>query len=304
MKVYFYSKINALLKINGIFVGKINKTVTVLDCDTLLDDSLIEFLPLLEDYFPIASVGFSSKQIKVFKLKNSILICPNFSKKRNAPYKIVAQKFVELFNTRHLLTIASDCSYKFYLNGDLCITDEIPFLTSDFSVEQQDDLVFISFNLKKKCLFIYRLQDGALKLCFKDIVDDYSYSYKRLNVYKKYTTPIDVEITETWTYSNTFTLTNTASNYDKQILMANEKIKGLIFINLLIINADVTPFLSNDLLKKANSIKEFLQYPYLCFENFESNCDNEYLILTSQGAKCVYLTFKNCLIEDFMVDDY
>ena len=77
-----------------------------------------------------------------------------------------------------------------------------------------------------------------------------------------------------------------------------------IFLNLLILNADVSPFLSSNLLKKVNVIKEFLSYPYLCFENFESGYDNEYLILTNEGAKCVYLTFKNGLIEDFMVDDY
>ncbi len=301
MKVYFYSKIPALLKINGSFVGKINKTPTFID---ISDDSLLEYLPLVDDYFAISTFGFSSKQIKVFKLKNSILICPNFSKKRNAPYKIITQKFVEIFNTKHLLTIASDNSYKFYLNGDLYVTDEIPFLTSNFLVEQYDDFVFISFNLKKKCLFIYRLQDGCLKLCFKDIVDDYSYSSYRLNIYKKYLSPIDVEITETWSYDKSFNLTNIVSNYDKTILTSNEKIKGLLFINLLILNADVSLFLSSNLLKKANVIKEFLSYPYLCFENFESNNDNEYLILTNEGAKCIFLNFKNGLIEDFMVDDY
>lgn len=304
MKVYFYSKIKALLKINGIFVGKISKTPTVLDFFEPLKDSFIEFLPLLEEYFPITSQGFSSKQLKVFNLKNSVLVCPNFSKKRNAPYKIATQKFVEIFNTKHLLTVASDSCYKFYLNGDFYVTDEIPFLTTDCLIEQSGDLVFISFNLKKKCLFVYNLQNDKLNLCYKDIVDDYSYSSYSLNVYKKHTTPIDVEITETWTYNKSFTLTNTSSNYDKSILMTSEKIKGLIFLNLLILNADVSPFLSSNLLKKVNVIKEFLSYPYLCFENFESGYDNEYLILTNEGAKCVYLTFKNGLIEDFMVDDY
>ncbi|MBQ9782782.1 MAG: hypothetical protein IJW26_06365 [Clostridia bacterium] len=301
MKVYFYSKIDAVLKINGSFVGKIDKNPS---CSYIEENSLLEFLPLIDDYNQVAVYNFSSKNAKIFKLKNSLLVCPTFLKKRNAPYKIINQKTVDLFNLKHLFTILADGSYKFYLNGDFYVTSEIPFLPADFNIEQKDDFVFISFTQKKKCLYIYHLQNNTLSLCFNDVVDDYSYSFGTLKTYKNYKTIVDVNITETWTYDKSFTLTNVASEYDKSILMANEKIKGLFFINLLTLNGDVTPFLSSNLLQKASAIKEFLEYPYLCFENFESANDNEYLLLTKNGAKCLYLTFKNNLIEDFMVDDY
>ena len=301
MKVYFYSKIQALLKVNGTFVGKIDKNPS---CMTISENSLLEFLPLLDDYNQVAVYNFSSSNAQIFKLKNSLLICPTFYKKRNAPYKILTQTSVDVFNSKHLFTILSDGSYKFYLNGDFYVTSEIPFLTTNFNVEQKDDFVFICFTQKKKCLYVYNLQNNALSLCFNDVVDDYSYSFGTLKTFKKYKSLVDVEITETWTYKNSFTLTNTSSNYDKSILMANEKIKGLFFINLLILNGDVTPFLSSNLVNRAKDIKGFLDYPYLCFENFESSIDNEYLLLTKSGAKCLLLTFKNNLIEDFMIDDY
>ncbi len=301
MKVYFYSKIDAFLKVNGQYYGKINKTPSLANID---EGSLLEFLPVSQEYYPCTILGFSSKQANVFKLKNSLLIYPNFSKKRNAPYKIITQTYVDLFNGKYLFTILADGSYKFHLNGDFFITGEIPFLPNDFKIEQNGDLVFISFVSKKKCLFVYQLQNNNLNLAYEDLIDDYSYSLNELKVFKNYAYPLDVQITETWAKNKTFKLTSVHGEYDKNLLIANEKIKGFIFINLLILNVDVSCFLSSNLIEKASSIKEFLDYPYLCFENFESGNDNEYLILTKSGAKCVELNFKNNLIEDFLVDDY
>ncbi len=301
MKVYFYSKIDAILKVNGTFVGKIDKTPSYLSVE---NESLLEFLPLSEEYYPITVYGFTSKQAKIFKLKNSLLVCPIFQKKRNAPYSVVAQKYFNIFNSKHILTVLADGSYKFHLNGDFYISSEIPFLPTSFNVDECGDFVFVSFDQKKKCLFVYHLKDNSLELCFKDIVDDYSFSSNVLKVYKKYKTPTFIDVTETWTYNNSFKLTSTATEYDKSVLMANDKIKGLLFLNLLILNADVSAFLSSELLKKSNAIKEFLDYPYLCFENFESAKNNEYLLLTKSGVKCVVLSFLNNQIVDFGVDDY
>ncbi len=301
MKVYFYSKIDAILKINGQYVGKVSKNVTF----TLIEDnSLIEFLPLNDDYCSLSVFNFKSNLAKIYKLKNSLLICPVFTKKRNAPYKIISQTEVNVFDRKHLLTILSDGFYKFHLNGDFYVTDELPFVPDNFNVETRDNLVFITFTLYKKCLFVYTIKNNQLSLCFKDVIDDFSYTTYQLKTFKSYNLISKIDVTETWQFNNGFTLINTTCEYDKNLNMANLKIKGLLFLNLLILNGNITDFLANNLIEKSSNIKEFLHYPFIAFENFETNIDDEYLILTKSGAKCVKFSFLNNLICDFSVDDY
>lgn len=301
MKVYFYSHTPALVKYNGFFIGKIGKNLTSYNCE---ENCLLEFIPTSDDYIPISVYNFTSSIVKRFSIYNELLLyVPSFKKNKSHPYKIIKQENFTLSSSQYLLTVLLDGVIKFYINGNYFATGELPFIPTTFKVEEVNDLLFISFVKEKTCLFIYRKTNTELTLVYSDIVENYSYQNSTLKAYKNYPNLFNLEVTEIWEYSANFNIKTIISNLDDKILSCNDKVKGYLFLSLIILNVDVKLLLSSELKEKSSYIKEFLDYPYLVTPFPSGNYPNDFLILTNKGAKRVNVTISSGYIESFSVDD-
>ena len=301
MKVYFYSHMPALVKHNGIFIGKIGKNLTSY---FLEEDCLLEFIPICDDFLPIAVHNFTSSMVKCFSIYNELfLYIPSFKKNKSYPYKIIKQESHIIFSSQAQVTILLDGVIKFYINGNYFATNELPFIPNSFKIEEVGDLLFVSFIKEKTCLFIYRRTNSDLQLEYSDIIENYSFQNNLLKVFKKYSSLYNLEVTEMWEYQNVFRVKNFISNLDDKIFSLNDRVKGYLFLSLTILNVDVKILLSSELKEKSKYIKEFLDYPYLVTPFPSSNYPNDFLVLTKNGAKRVNITISNGIIESFSVDD-
>ncbi len=300
MLVYFYSQQNAFVFLNGKYLGKINQNVKMLDIE---ENSLLQFVCEDESFMPFYAYNLKSKNLKVYNLKKGVLLCPIFEKNRCYHYKIHFQKDITIKNNRHVITLLLDGDIKFHINGQFYITSELPFIPNDIHVEEKDNFLFLSFKKEKTCLFVYRLENGEFNLCYKNVVDSYSYQNALLKIYKNYPSPYLLEITENWEYKDKFSLISTYSQTLKSITNLKKPLNNYVFIYLIIIGANVSSFVTQNIKNKLNSLREFLCYPTTVLYNFEDN-DDSVIILTNEGAKKVVFNYLDNLIDGILVDDY
>lgn len=300
MLVYFYSQQNAFVFCNGKYYGKINQNVKSANLE---ENSLLQFVCEDESYSSFYAYNLKSKNLKVYNLKKGILLCPTFDKNRNLPYKIHLQKDISIKNSRHVITILLDGDIKFHINGLFYLTSELPFIADSVNIEEKDDFLFLSFQKEKTCLLIYKFYNGEYNLCYKDVVDSYSYQNLTLKIYKTYFTPYSLEITENWEFADKFSLVSTYSNLLDNVISLKKPLKNYTFMYLLIVKANVSAFITKNVKDKLNSLNEFLCYPKWVLYNFEDN-DDSVIILTNEGAKKVIFNYVGDLIDGFLVDDY
>ena len=300
MLTYFYSQQNAFVFLNGKYLGIINQNVKMVDVE---ENSLLQFVCEDSSFTPFYAYNLKSKNLKVYNLKKGVLLCPTFEKNRNYHYKICFQKDITIKNSRHVLTLLLDGDIKFHINGQFYITSELPFIPNDIDVEEKDNFLFLSFKKEKTCLLIYRLENGEFNLRYKNVVDSYSYQNATLKIHRNYSSPYSLEITENWEYKDTFSLISTYSTNLNGITNHKKPLKNYLFIYLIIIGANVSSFVTQNIKSKLNSLKEFLCYPKSVLYNFEDN-DDSVIILTSEGAKKVVFNYLDNLIDGILVDDY
>ncbi len=291
MSLIFYSLIPSRLK-GEKYLGEIGKNLTFLD--NVESNSLLEFLPISKNYYPISTTLENSEQLKVFKLNGDSYIIPIFEKKRNLYYKMLFQKSFNIFNSKLLVTILQDGFYKFYLDGVINYIDELPFLVNSVLAKEYNNLLFLFFEGEKNLLYVFNLSEN--KLVYKDIIDSFEVE-NTLNVKKCYSTLIPAEIIESWSLDN-FTLQNKKTTLNKSRFEINKKLLSLAFFELISISADTALLLSNNIKERERELHDFIGKPIVILPYYKDITKT--VIINSDDIKLYTLEFNNGLIDNII----
>lgn len=295
MKIFFYSQNLAYLKINGRYIGSIFQNLCYYNIEK---EDLIEILPLRLEFYPIYFSGN-------FLINNSIpfnedkLFIPNFSPKRNEPYKIIYQNKETVLNQTFLITIVSDGCVKFYLDGSVYITEELPFVPKNVYVKSVKSILFLIFEGQKTAIFGYNLAQNS-KLVFKKLVDSYNLS-ENLTTFTNFNTIRNITFKEVWQISDNLSLKYFEEQTRKNLYEINENLIPLDFLQTLLVGGNIDEYLSKNILHKSNLIKEFLgNFDYV----FSYAKDNiiQYIIVSKTKATQINFSLENRKINNIYCD--
>lgn len=295
MRLFLISKIPAYLKINGELLIKIDQNLKYFDYANEI--FFVEFLPVNLNLEPIYCEFENNKRLKIFDFLDGKLLFPTFNVKRNKQYSIINQKHFSLYGVNHLLTVITDGSIKFYLDGNLVATDELPFIPTDFDVKVYNDYIILSFIDKMTALFIYSVRNGKLELAYKDVVYEFNYD-SVLTVKKCINTPISAFLIENWEFSTPLKLTNVSLNSNFSIYSVNKKILPFYFFENFKYGYVETSILCENLKNRVNDLLSFIGKPVLVFPN-PYNID-QIAVITESNVKVYSLEFNNNLISNIL----
>ncbi len=291
MSIIFYSPIPSHLK-GEKYLGQIGQNLTFLD--RVESNSLLEFLPIFKNYYPISTTLENSEQLKVFKLNGDSFIIPIFEKKRNLYYKMLFQKSFNIYTSKLLVTVIQDGFYKFYLDGAINYIDELPFLVNGVLTKEYNNLLFLFFEGEKNILYVFNLNEN--KLLYKDIIDTFEVD-ATLNVKKSYNVLLSAEIIESWSLDN-FTLIGKKTTLNKSRFEINKKLLSLAFFELFSISADTSSLLSSNIKERENDLHEFIGKPIVILPYYKDI--SKTLIITNEDIKLYSLEFNNGLINNII----
>ncbi|MBO5851820.1 MAG: hypothetical protein J6R29_05770, partial [Clostridia bacterium] len=222
MKAFFISEKEAFLKVNGEFLGEVNKNIKTAE---ICENSLLEFMPKNQNFVPSYSSVKGSNLVKTYPLFLGTLFSVNFEKKRTFPYKILSQNSYSLGGNAYTLTVLLDGAIKFYLDGKLLATDELPFIPSSSKLELYGGYIFAIFYGKKTAIYAYSLENGAL--CYKNLVDSFEFNsyFITKTIYKK---TVDISVEEVYELNNNFTLFKRVGVKNKNSFSINKNLIPLL----------------------------------------------------------------------------
>lgn len=286
MKTYFYSEISCYLKINGSYEGIVSKNYSYLN---LSFGDFVEFIPISNAYLPCYQI-FNDELFNCFKFYDGYLIIPKFIKLRTLPYKITFQK---TYYDKYTITVLTDGNVKFYLNGPITATEELPFLPSTVELYPSNNFIYLIFKGDKIAIFVYSLK-GVLS--FKNVVNDYTINDNLIVTIKdeKFTPLI---YTFTYAESEPFTLIN-ATLLNDCIL---DKFIPYVFLTNLWSGVSVKDFLSSELKERENDLKDFIGDFSLILPPL-TNDYNKILCLHNDTIKHLTFIISNGKITNFFID--
>lgn len=299
MKIYFYSKINAYLKINGEYKGVVSKNVNALDIKST-SDCLFEFLPLNDDFLPCyGKIGCA--KISVYSFAEGILLFPKYHTIRNRPYEIFDFKKFHLGGNDVYVKTYSDGGIMYDIDGTHYVRGELPFTPSQIDAKDLGLFKAYVFTDNKSCVVIH--SDNSGNAVFKDVLSEYSFINGHFTAIKKITnSTIPFILKEHYSVDNSFTLISRETEFLKSPFMVNESLLDFAFLELILKKADISSFLSADLRSKSNDLYSFLGQVHGAF------CFNECgKIKTAviENDKISYITFEksDCLITNVSLID-
>lgn len=291
MAFIFYSEIPCYIKIDGEFIGKLNKNPKILNFEK--DFCFLSFIPLEKDYFTLETTISDRCNLKVFNLNNDLIIIPLFDKKRNLPYKLIYQKNFNTYNGNLLITIIQDGFFKFYLDGIISYLDELPFTVKDVDVKQVQSTLFIIFYGIKTIIFAFDLNDN--KLLYKNFLTDFSIS-DCFTTTTKYNTLLPINIIEKYDYN--FNLLSREFELLKKPFDVNPKLLSVAFFELVSINAEIKFLLSENLKEREKDLFLFIGKPIVIFPYYKDI--SKTVVILNDKASVYSLSFSNGLITNIL----
>ncbi len=295
MRLFFVSKIPAFVKINGELLIKINENLIFTDYDDEI--FLLEILPTNPNFEPIFCEFKENKQLKIFDFLNGKLIFPTFNRKRNHKYQVVYQKRFSLLNSEHLLSVISDGSIKFYLDGTFILTDELPFIPVSCDIKAYNNFLILSFTNKLTALFVYHIQNDKLVLSYKDIISEFSFD-NVLTTKKQIFTPINAVLVENWEFSNPLKILNVSLNSNFSIYSINKHLIPLFFFETFKYGYVETSILSDNLKERIKDLLSFVGTP-ICVFPHPYNIEKT-VVITENLVNIYSLEFNNNLITNIL----
>lgn len=292
VKTYFISNIPAYLKINGNYAGIIGKNPSFTEA---AENSLFEFLPLDENFSPCYSEINGSFYVKSLNLCNGVALFPVFPRLKALPYKVIFQKnynFSQIFLT---VTVITDGTPKFFIDGAVKESGELPFIPYDADVNILSDAVIISFGGEKTAVYAYIPNERGATMIFKDVVNSAEISSGALITKKIKRTIIPVEITEIRRFGGESDPLRNVTLL-KSVYAINEKLFTAAFMELIAVGADVKNYLSPTLKTKSDKLKEFIGNAVYVFPSPEKITDA--VVVTDEKASVYSLTKENSLITN------
>ncbi len=295
MKAFFISQKEAFLKVNGEFLGEVNKNIKTAE---ILENSLLEFMPKNHNFTPTYSSVNGCNLVKTYPLFLGTLFSVNFEKKRTFPYKILSQNSYTLGGNAYTLTVLLDGAIKFYLDGKIYASDELPFIPSSSKLEYFGGYIFVVFYGKKTAIYAYRLENG--NLCYKNLVDGFELGtqFKTKTSYKK---TVDISVEETYELNDNFTLLKRVGVKNKNSFSINKNLIPLLFFDLILLGVDASEILTQNLTRKQAELKEFLGDVKQTFLNPYNN--SEVIALYESKLAFYSLEIKNGLIDNIIEKD-
>lgn len=290
MKYYFYSKTSAYLKVNGNYLGVINKNLTYAEID---GDFFIEFIPTNSHLRNAYYSNNASTSVASYLVDNVVLLIPVFESVKNRRYSVVTQK--KFYN--YTLTVISDVNVKFYVDGDISLTGELPFIPLDCNVTVINNYVVAYFSNEKHAVFVYS-NDGVL--LYNDVVERFNLD-KNLTVIKKYDNGYPMTVKTVFTFNREF------KSDDAQLLTdlktVNEYFLPYVFLQSIKLNLNVNEILSDELINRKNDLLAFIGkvdgvIPPLTLKR------NELLLIDGKGVKKAIFELKLGKISNIFIDDY
>ena len=291
MAFIFYSETPSYLKVDGKFIGVINKNAKILtDIDNF---SFLSFIPISSDSYSVETTLKESFGVKVFNLLDDKIIIPLFDKKRNLPYKLLYQNRFNLRGDFLLVTIIQDGFYKFYLDGIVNHIDELPFKIDSVEIKEIQNRLFIAFFGIKTILFAFDMQ--SKKLLYKNFLDEFDFT-DCFTATTQYNTLLPVKIIEKRDYD--FNLINRDFEFIKKPYDVHKKLLSVCFFELISLNANVSFLLSENLKNREKDLHDFIGKPIAVFPYYKDI--NKTIVLLNGSAHLYNLTFNNGLIENIL----
>ena len=262
MYCYFLCDVPCAVKVDGAFIGVASKNLSFIESEKCF----LEFIPLDESFDKICFLfdktrPSSSKNTKIIDLYGGFLLIPQFFRKADGEFKLLDKKQFDL-------PIPTLVTY-FNKNGTkLCISNEkdfyiehIPFTPSEVKFDAcvscgNQYLVAVCMANKTEIL-AFKITD-KISLAFKNLCDGYSFSKNLLNTLEKKNDVLKHTIYSTWQFGDSVKLKNHKTSREKLPFALPEKLFVIAFFEEVLIDGDLSEFLSPELNARACEIKEFL----------------------------------------------
>ena len=261
MYCYFLCDTPCAIKSNGEFVGVASKNLTFIECD----NAFIEFIPI-NDSFEKTHILFdksnpiSTKSVQLIDLYGGFLFIPKFFRRVDGDFKMIGRK---TFSLDKLVTVTCYCQGGI----KLCISKEddffiesLPFIPNDVRFEtcsSNGNLYLAIICISDKTEILVFNVTGKIALVFKNLCDGYSFDKNTLTTLESKRDTLRHSVTSTWLFSDTVTLKGYTITRQKQSYALPEKLLPIAFFEELLIDGDVSDFLSPELKPRASELKEF-----------------------------------------------
>lgn len=294
MNYYFLSEIPAHVKINGEYKGIVNDNLCSAKID--FENPLFEFLPTL-DKFSAVYGDKTSKNIKIFRVNDELLVYPIYPLKNDNPFKLIGQKSKSSYSVSANVTVVADGAVKFFLDGSVTDVKTLPFTPKDFEINLFSNFIMLTFTLDKTAIFIYSQE--SQNLVFSDLVNEY-YLSDYLTVKKGYKTVTGTFIEQDWALSQTPTLVATRDVKQKDFFEIHPQLLPLAFFENLILGADVKSVITRELNDRLLELKEFLGNVVKAV----ISPDDRIWLIKENILTLAQVEFENRLISNVLTEDY
>lgn len=296
MKAFFYSSKEAYLKCNGEFLGEVNPNLKTADVP---NNSLLEFLPKNPNYVPTYSSEKGGALVKTYPLFNGVFYHIDYEKKRTFPYKILSQNKYKINGDVYALTVLIDGTIKFYIDGNFCVTDELPFMPSSSKLEYLNGYIFAIFYGKTTAIYAYSLKNACL--CYKNLVDEFILEnhFSTKTIYKNV---VEIQVEEMYELGTNFTLINKTAIKNTSAFSVSKNLIPLLFFDLILNGVNASEILSKNLYEKQAELREFIGKVKRVFLN--PYCKSEVIALYDNKLSIYELEIKNDTILNIIEKDW
>lgn len=294
LKAYFVSDIDCALKIDGKYLGIIDKN---LYSHTLNGDELLEFLPLNSDFSPFYSL-VNGTEIKSFNLAYGKLFYPVFKSGLHLPFKLLGQRRVNLGGKEVVVTLISDGGVKFYVDGAFYVVSSLPFIPKNFDVTIVNDVIVIVFVSDKTAVFIYDFNGNEV---FKCTCSGASID-KALTIKNRFGSVIKADVLTEYSLSSDFKMLSQKEHKEKNFYDIHPSLFTLAFFELVAIGVNVKEVLTPKMSEKSTSLKDFLGKVIRVLPS--PNNPNQAWLVSDDKVSEASLDIRNGLIDNIYINDY
>ncbi len=293
MNAIFISQIECYLRVNGNFVGTITSNSKVIY--NFEEDSFLEFIPISDNFLPSFYYKKRIDKVKKYLINEDVVFIPVFEKKRNLKYEILFQRKVHTHLGDLLITCVADGSYKYYLDGLMVFSGELPVKPQNIEATILNNVLLVFFYGETTLVFAFSLSNG--QLIFQDYGNNVELS-NTLNIYKEYKTIIPTSVLYKWKIEDKITLYDKESNLKKSVYDINSNLLGQCFLELLCIGGNANSLTSPNLIKRQKELIEFVGKPYLLFPYYK---DPLKIVGVYENSISLYnFTIENNLIDNIV----
>ena len=262
MYYYFSARFSAVLKIDGVFIGKIDKCVKKVELSSC--DAFIEVCPLELGIFPLAFLldkGFLTSPpngVSVVDLKGGYLIEFNFLQD-NTPFTILSQEKLP----HAVITVFKENGLKVSIESpNDFFAENIPFYCKTAKITpfvlDNKRLVAIQFDGEEKLLNCYLLENNIQKvfsrvICEFSLANGFSTAENFLDIAKH-------SLTYFWSFQGEKLVKNQTSlskTDDFCISSLPEHLIGYAFLEEFLCGGDVSDYLADNVMQNKDFLVDY-----------------------------------------------